>query len=364
MFVAGVLSYSHLSAKEVPCAADAVVNCAAVVNSPFGAILGIPVAYLGFAAYLALFVLALIRSRATGKAWDRATYLALLVTGIGFGVHVFLQVISINVIQQLCAWCLTSAVTMLVAFVLHGLMVQVGCPAEESRKPKTDQMVAIASAILALGAFGVVASQMSKEVSPAVRGVTLEGKTLEDVLPIEAKRRGDDDAKVTLVEFADILCPTCRDAAPQVDALYHKYGGRLRVAYRHFPLYTVPGHETTVQASIIAEYAADQGKFWEYMHNVVAPNNTSRATSVSGLLQIAKESGLDVNEIRDDVQVPENSPYFDSVNEDFYLATEGLHLKGTPSFVLFVEGRKPVPFASISEVEKALNDPQVQKLLK
>ncbi len=364
LFVTGILSYSHLSKKEVPCAADAVVNCAAVVNSPYGSILGIPVAYLGFAAYLILFLLSLYRSKATGREWERSTYLSLLVTGIGFGVHVFLQVISITVIQQLCEWCLTSAVNMLVLFVLHGLLAQAGEPVPESRKPKLDQTIAIAAVILALGAFGVVSSKMQKEVSFAIKGLSLEGKTLADVLPAEGKQQGDPDAKVTIIEFADVFCPSCRQAAPRMEAIYNQYDGRLRWAYRHFPLINVPGHETTFEASILAEYAADNGKFWDYLHNLMLEQNESRAKTVPGLLEIAKESGLDVNEIREDLHVPEESRYFDRVNEDFHLATSELKLKGTPTFILFVEGREPVPLGSISEVENALKEPAIQALLK
>jgi Thioredoxin len=41
---------------------------------------------------------------------------------------------------------------------------------------------------------------------------------------------------VTIVEYGDFERPNCKQAAPGVRLLLARYAGRVRFAYRHFPL--------------------------------------------------------------------------------------------------------------------------------
>lgn len=361
VFVAGVLSYSHAAEKEVPCAANATVNCAAVVNSPAGSFYGIPVAYLGLLVYLLLFGLALYRVKATGKNWAMAANASLIFTGIGFGFHLFLQVISLNVLQQVCYWCLTSAVNMLIAFVVHGMLAQKGEP-EGERQTKLDMTVAAAAVVLAIGAFGITTTQMQKEV------VYKEFKTdltNDQILPIAAKMKGDPGAKIVIIEFADILCPTCRTTSPKFEELYKKYPGKIRVGFRHFPLFNLPGHETALPAAMIAEFAAEKDRFWEFVNKAYEEGNGERVKTEAGLLGIAAESGLNLDELKPLLESAKNgdSRLLDKVNEDFLLSSQELKIKGTPTFLLMVDGGKPRAL-SFQELERAMEEPEIKELLK
>lgn len=71
---------------------------------------------------------------------------------------------------------------------------------------------------------------------------------------------GAESARVTLVEFGDIECPNCRQAAPAVKLLLDHFAGRVRFVFRHFPLEEV--HPHALAAAEAAECAAGQGKFW------------------------------------------------------------------------------------------------------
>lgn len=361
VFVAGILSYSHAAEKEVPCAANAVVNCAAVVNSPAGSFYGIPVAYLGLFVYLMLFGLAWYRVKATGKNWMRAANASLIFTGIGFGFHLFLQVISLNVLQQVCYWCLTSAVNMLIAFVVHGMLAQKGEP-ESERNTKMDMTVAAAAAILSIGAFGITTMQMQKEV------VYKEFKTdltNEQILPIAAKMKGDPNAKIVVIEFADMLCPTCRLTSPKFEALYKKHTGKMRVGFRQFPLFNLPGHETALTAAMIAEFAAEKDRFWEFVNKAYEEGNGERVKSEAGLLGIAEEAGLNLEELKPLLAEAKDGQgrLLSKVNEDFYLSSQDLKIKGTPTFLLMVNGGKPRAL-SFQELERAMDEPEVKELLK
>lgn len=47
---------------------------------------------------------------------------------------------------------------------------------------------------------------------------------------------GPAQAPVTLVEYGDFECPSCKLAYPAVKLLVKTFGSAVRFAYRHFPL--------------------------------------------------------------------------------------------------------------------------------
>jgi len=77
---------------------------------------------------------------------------------------------------------------------------------------------------------------------------------------------GNQNAKVTIVEFSDFQCPFCRrfytDAYQQLKKEYIDTG-KVKLYFRHYPL---DFHPQAVPAAIASECANDQGKFWE-MHD-------------------------------------------------------------------------------------------------
>lgn len=80
---------------------------------------------------------------------------------------------------------------------------------------------------------------------------------------------GPADAPVTLVEYGDLECPICKQAAPVVKLLLHRFTGRIRFVFRHFPLEEV--HPHAILAAEAAESAGAQGRFWP-MHDLLFEN--------------------------------------------------------------------------------------------
>jgi protein-disulfide isomerase len=76
--------------------------------------------------------------------------------------------------------------------------------------------------------------------------------------------RGNPQGTVTLTEFGDYECPSCGYYHPIVMELLRRYPEQLKLEYRHFPLIQI--HPNAMAASLAAEAAGDQGKFWE-MHD-------------------------------------------------------------------------------------------------
>lgn len=71
-------------------------------------------------------------------------------------------------------------------------------------------------------------------------------------------------ASVTVVEYGDLQCPSCRGAQELVvKPLIAKYGKQINFEYHQFPLQQL--HPYAMMAAEASECAADQGKFWEFV---------------------------------------------------------------------------------------------------
>ncbi|MDB6057565.1 MAG: cyclic nucleotide-binding protein, partial [Verrucomicrobiales bacterium] len=76
--------------------------------------------------------------------------------------------------------------------------------------------------------------------------------------------RGPADAPVTLEEFGDFQCPPCGGLAGPLKQIEEENGKHLRVIFRHFPFAI---HQHAMHASLAAEAAGMQNRFWE-MHDL------------------------------------------------------------------------------------------------
>jgi protein-disulfide isomerase len=98
---------------------------------------------------------------------------------------------------------------------------------------------------------------------------------------------GPKDAPVTLVEFSDFQCPFCRAAAPTLKQVEEKFGDKVHVVYRQFPLNIHPFAQKAAEASLCAN---DQGKFWQ-IHDAMFEDQNK--LTVSDLKQTARRLGMD-----------------------------------------------------------------------
>jgi len=107
---------------------------------------------------------------------------------------------------------------------------------------------------------------------------------------------GDPDAPITIVEFSDFQCPFClRFHEQTLPAIMENYvnTGKVNFVYRDLPL---DFHPNANPASIAAECANEQGKFWEY-HDVLFQNQAQwqglgPEDFVSNAKQFATDIGL------------------------------------------------------------------------
>jgi protein-disulfide isomerase len=74
--------------------------------------------------------------------------------------------------------------------------------------------------------------------------------------------RGAADAPVTIVEFSDFECPFCKQTQPTLKQLLERYPGKVRLAYRDFPLDSIhPQARRAAEAARCAQVGLDVTKF-------------------------------------------------------------------------------------------------------
>ena len=103
------------------------------------------------------------------------------------------------------------------------------------------------------------------------------------------------DGSLPRLEFwCELQCPDCRTALDDVRALRAEYGDALTVELRHFPL---EKHKHAYAAAQAAEEAFAQGLGWPYVEALLARVDELGARGEALLVEVARESGLDADEV-------------------------------------------------------------------
>lgn len=130
-------------------------------------------------------------------------------------------------------------------------------------------------------------------------------------------------APVTVVEYGDFECPSCRQAHPAVKIMQAHFGGKLRFVFRHFPLREVHPHaELAAEAS---EAAGAQHQFWAY-HDLLFAH--PQHITPQDLSTYAQQLGLDMPRFGYEMQ---DNVYLQRVQEQLAVA-ERLGVRATPTF--------------------------------
>jgi protein-disulfide isomerase len=149
--------------------------------------------------------------------------------------------------------------------------------------------------------------------------------------PVSQARLEDDpsigpaSAPVTIVEYADFNCPSCRSwyNSGILQQILDEYGDKVRFVWRDFPVIT----PQSPKAAEAAQCAYDQGKFWEF-HDLLYAN--APTVNVSTLKNYAADIGLDTTRFN---QCLDSGMHRETVRRDWRDA-EAHGFMGTPSFLI------------------------------
>jgi predicted DsbA family dithiol-disulfide isomerase len=143
--------------------------------------------------------------------------------------------------------------------------------------------------------------------------------------PTHDHLRGDEAATVTLVEYGDYESPSCIAAASELERLRAQFDGKLRLAFRHFPI--GDAHPLALHAAEAAEAAGAQGRFWE-MHDLIYVRDQGLEPAL--LRRLAKSLDLDLE--RFDAELADET-HLRHVMEDFQSGVDS-GVSGTPTFFI------------------------------
>ena len=133
---------------------------------------------------------------------------------------------------------------------------------------------------------------------------------------------GNPEGNVTVVEFFDYNCGFCKRSLGDVMALVDA-DPNLKLILKEFPILG----EASVFASRAAIASKKQGKYWEYHLALMQHRGAIDETSA---VAIAKEVGLDVDQLRKDMEDEEIAA---TINESMQLAN-AIGINGTPAFII------------------------------
>ncbi|MBW4435581.1 MAG: vitamin K epoxide reductase family protein [Pleurocapsa minor GSE-CHR-MK-17-07R] len=108
LFTSGYMSYGEITATPAMCSNDGFVNCDAVRASVWSELAGIPVAYLGFITYSAIFITLMLERRGIPFFQANGVILIFAMSLFGFLFHCYLTYNSIFTLGKICPWCVAT----------------------------------------------------------------------------------------------------------------------------------------------------------------------------------------------------------------------------------------------------------------
>jgi protein-disulfide isomerase len=171
-----------------------------------------------------------------------------------------------------------------------------------------------------------------------------------DVKVGDAPFMGGADAKVTIVEFSDFQCPFCQKGEKIIKDLKKKYGNKIKIAFKQFPLPFHSHAKGAAEAALCAKDLGGDGKFW-LLHDAMF-NDQSKLDKTS-LLDAAVKLGLK----KDAFEACLNSGKFTAKVEAEMEEGKNVGVKSTPTFFIngkIINGAHPLEtFSTIIDEELA-----------
>lgn len=366
-------TFHHMQLKasgvtDAICNINASFSCDDVASSSYSEVFGIPLGVYGIGYFLAM--ITLLGTAMIKDEYRRDTLHAYVVlSAIGLITSLVLGGISLFSLKVGCVVCMAIyGVTLLQA--LNLAFNRQAVPRGWSLKSVSNGG---SYALLAL----VVAISVYQLIKPAPTSIKLDtpqtAKNGEGAshrvgpkqdIKIDRTdfsgmgqdyRRGADDAKIVIVEFADFECPACKNAALMLKALKEQHADKIQVVFKNYPLdpNCNPAmqralHDFACDAARLARCAGRIGKFWE-MHDKIFENQTK--LSRQNLTAWAKELGLSDTDIQ---SCRESKDILAKIQDDISMGSK-LGVEATPT--VFINGRKLISPSAENirlEIESAL----------
>jgi protein-disulfide isomerase/uncharacterized membrane protein len=357
--VHGYLSIQHYQLKlglaqgQSVCNISATFNCDSVAVSKYATLFGIPMALLGLISQVVFFILLLTVRFNLSSSSDWARRFLLWFSLFVFGTSLVMGSISAFALGTYCLFCM-SAYALSIVQLFGAFKIQ-----RESVFPKfgsdIGHLFSQARWVLVLLILIPGLAWLTHAVVLDSYGFNRMNVAIQDSLTqweaspqLDFKEnqglvlyRGNGTPKITLVEFADFLCPHCKAASPTLEAFTQSHPD-VKMIFKVFPLdgkcnkaitHQGDGLRCRLSAAMLCAQNLSQ-KGWDAHHWIFERqeqlyNNGSDFKTVTE--NITKDLGLDKAAF-------ETCLNADATNEAVAsMAQEGATIGGTPT--IFVNGK-------------------------
>lgn len=346
------LKFGALSDNSL-CNISDVFNCDTASASSYASLFKIPIAIWGAVTNFALLVLVAVSRFNLSEDEARAQrYPLYLATFIAL-VSVIMGTISAGVLKAYCLFCMTNYA---LSFINLGL-IWGGTRAKISGHFFEDVTALFKTN---RGSLGILASV--PVLAYITHGMALDSYGMGEIEKIAKEKvaywavapeqkfdlsqglvsfKGNGEAKMTIVEFADFKCPHCKHAAPSIHTFIKSHPD-VKLIFKPFPLdgvcnSAITGGDGTRCRLAYATFCAEEQnqKGWD-MHNHIFDNQESymgMASPDEELFKFAQTIGLSVDNFKQCLNSPEMQKKISTMAQEGVAA----QIQGTPT--VFVNGR-------------------------
>lgn len=338
------------------CDVSATFNCEAVAASRFSEFLGVPMAMWGAAFNIGFLLLLAAYPFTEETKRPAARRNLLLLGGVILAASIVMGGISLTLMSTYCLFCILTYIFSATMFwgLWKGLPSPPPSPAASALggprfQIKDHTALLVVSGIAILGSFiandEIAKSYGIRDMAPFIRAQVQDWEN-SPVVPIEPSEpltmgASADQAKMTIVEFADFRCIHCKHAAPVLKAFIGSHPD-VRLVFQVWPL---DGECNTsinsangascllARAAYCAEKIGQKG--WvahEYIFERQQEFGSLQAVQ-SALPSIAQATGVPATDFETCTQAAETK----TAIERQAAVGSALNLRGTPS--IYVNGK-------------------------
>ncbi len=198
---------------------------------------------------------------------------------------------------------------------------------------KTKVAVAVAAVVVVIGGFWFARDMVREGERSRVEEIPQQDQALTRE---SALKLGRDGAPVTVVEFFDPECESCRAFHPMVKQLLEEYEGKIQVVARYAPF-----HPNSRFAIKILEAARQQNRYWEtlellYHHQPEWGDHHHPRPEL--IWTYLPRLDLDMEKLKEDME----SPAIEQIIQEDLEDGQKLGVRMTPTF--FVNGEPLLDF--------------------
>ncbi len=290
-------------------------GCAALKQSVFANIAGIPLPAVGVFAFVVYGGLALSRG-----AWARVGLALVSTLASCFAVILVLYQVSSGVY---CAFCLAADTSTMLIAVAAWYRMRSAVPGDAEVPARSVEVVASAAAMVLAIAAPIVAGKL---ITPKVQ--------IPDI--VIAERARTPKGHVTIVDFVDFECPFCRQTHEAFAPLVEQRKDRVRVVRKQVPLRMHPHAMDAARAACCGERLGRGDAMADALFKAPVDDLTPE-----GCEKVATTIGLSLDAFRSCVQDPETDARIKSDTAEFKAAKA----HGLPTIWIgdrVMEGAQPV----------------------